>query len=657
MPALLDRWLPAERAAWRPAERLAPSLWAERHRVLSRMQSARPGKWRNSHAPYLAGLMDLCVRRDVEELTIVKAAQVGVSEAIRNVIGYYAHQEPDPVLLVLPDEQSGRKIVAQRIIPLLRDTACLREQFTPASRDIQLRHLALANGFTLRLGWSGSPATLAADPCRIVINDEVDKFQPWSGRESDPISLGYARTQTYEGRRLIVNISTPTTADGLIWRRYENATVQLRYHVPCPHCGQYQVLAFSNIRWKKFSLPDANRQAAAIEREKAAWYECAHCRAAILETQRPAMIRLGRWLSAEQQLRPDGSVEGEPPAGGRVGVHIWAAYCLWIPLYRIAAEFIRCKDDPLSLMAFTNSWLGEPFHQQITHATVSVFEGKSQNAAEAQACVLPDWTRVLIATADTQKDHFYYVIRAWGYGYRSQRIDHGIVTTFDELRERTLATRFPWRAAGRTALAARILGIDSGGGTPSPTGNRTHEVYRFALTDPARIKALKGDSRPRDLPLHTRRVTYQPPDRRDAPFPVFLTLLDTTHYKDRLAHAIGATIAVVDPRTGEVLGDAEQWALNGTNDSDYNRQMTAEHKVLVRKGGGRQVEEWQPISAGAANHYWDCEYMQFAMADMLRLDTIRATRPPPAEEQAAVPTMDRGPLSAVHRRPFRREYG
>lgn len=25
-----------------------------------------------------------------------------------------------------------------------------------------------------------------------MVNDDVDKFQPWSGRESNPITLGYA---------------------------------------------------------------------------------------------------------------------------------------------------------------------------------------------------------------------------------------------------------------------------------------------------------------------------------------------------------------------------------------------------------------------------------------------------------------------------------
>src|SRR5262249_40922633 len=223
------------------------------------------------------------------------------------------------------------------------------------------------------------------------------------------------------------------------------------------------------------------RKAAIIEKEKAAWYECAHCHRAIVEEQRPAMIRQGVWRGEDEEGNP---VED---FGSRVGVHIWAGYCLWIPWFRIAAEFLRCKDNPISLMGFTNSWLGEPFRQQIVHAKVDVFETKAMAVDAAPPLIVPVWTRVLVATADTQKDHFYYVIRAWGLNYRSQRIDHGIVPSFDELKQRTLGMRFPWEDRSRPPLHVALLGIDSGG-----TGDRTHEVYRFALTDQARIKAIKG---------------------------------------------------------------------------------------------------------------------------------------------------------------------
>ena len=120
--------------------------------------------------------MDLCADRSIEEITIGESRPDRRSRGIRNVIGYYAHQEPDTILVVMPDEQSSRRIVAQRIVPLLKNTPVLRELLTTASRDVQLRHVSLAKGFALRLGWSGSPASLASDPCRMVINDEVDKW-------------------------------------------------------------------------------------------------------------------------------------------------------------------------------------------------------------------------------------------------------------------------------------------------------------------------------------------------------------------------------------------------------------------------------------------------------------------------------------------------
>lgn len=196
-----------------------------------------------------------------------------------------------------------------------------------------------------------------------------------------------------------------------------------------------------------------------------------------------------------------------------------------------------------------------------------------------------------------------------------------------------------------------MLGIDSGG-TSSLSGSRTSEVYRFVLTDPARIKPLKGDGHTRDLPIRTSRVTYRPPDRAAAPFDVFLSLINCTYYKDRLAHAITARLPDTDAATGVVTGEHDMWALNAENDSDYNRQMTSEHKVLVRKEAGRQVEMWMPVSSGAANHYWDCEYMQFAVADMARVDLMQPPRPAPPRPQ---PTDERP--ATVQRRPFRRSYG
>jgi len=611
-------WGALERAAWAPPERLRPSEWAERYRVLSRRQSARPGPWRNAEAPYLVGIMDACVLPGVEELVIKKAGQVGASEAVRNVLGYWAHQDPDPVLLVLPDEKVGRKITRKRIIPLIDDTEVLAALRTETSHDVQLNQILLSNGFNLSLGWSGSPAALAADPQRWVINDEVDKFQEWSGREADPISLAHVRTRTYADRRLMVNISTPTTREGLIHGQFESCAVKLYYFVPCPHCGGWQRLSFDRLKWEQFAdEPDADRRADLIEDLEAAWYECAHCSERIGERFKARMVQAGVWAveGLEQrldELAPQAGLGGIArvgwPAGKRVGLHISALYCLWDTWAGIAAEFVRVQGDPRKLMNFRNSTLGEVFEQQIASVTENTFARKSREGPGAGS--VPDWATLLLSAADVQKDHIYWVSRAFGHALRSQRVAHGVCETFEELRERALDVQFP-TAGNQPLLAVRMLGVDS--------AYRTEEVYRFALSDLPRIKPIKGEAEPKKWasPVRVSRVTYRPPGRsKRSQLEVWLHLLDTQHFKDLLNSKIGGKIEDVDPATGEARGEVEAWLLNDENDDDYNRQLAAEHKVVVPTGRGRLLELWVPITEGAANHYLDCECYLMALAHM-----------------------------------------
>ena len=73
-----------------------------------------------------------------------------------------------------------------------------------------------------------------------------------------------------------------------------------------------------------------------------------------------------------------------------------------------------------------------------------------------------------------------------------------------------------------------------------------------------------------------------------------------------------------------------------------------------------------PVSAGAANHYFDCEVLQFAMADMQRVDLLpepKSEAPPQVPPAASAEQLAR--LEADRRRrernlgtrTFRREYG
>ena len=102
-------WTPAELSAWRMPPEMRPSQWAERYRSLPHGQSPLPGPWENENAPYSRGIMDLAAAPGVAQLNVCKAAQIGVSEAMRNLLGYWAHLDPEPMGLTLPDE--GKVIV------------------------------------------------------------------------------------------------------------------------------------------------------------------------------------------------------------------------------------------------------------------------------------------------------------------------------------------------------------------------------------------------------------------------------------------------------------------------------------------------------------------------------------------------------------------
>jgi phage terminase large subunit GpA-like protein len=128
------------RAAFAVGERLTVSQWAKANRVLTEKQSAEPGNWSNDRTPYLVGIMDALSDPQFTDITIMKAAQVGMSEAIRNALGYWIDQDPGPALWVMPDEDSAKEIMAEKLGPLIRETPCLAEAIGRRSTPDLARH-------------------------------------------------------------------------------------------------------------------------------------------------------------------------------------------------------------------------------------------------------------------------------------------------------------------------------------------------------------------------------------------------------------------------------------------------------------------------------------------------------------------------------------
>lgn len=579
-------WTTRERSAWLPPERLLPSQWAAKYRTLSRKQSSRWGRWNNEQAPYLIGIMDLPFRfPQIRKINIKKFAQGGMSEAIRNVFGCCAMQDPDPMMMVLPNKEKGREIFDKRLLPMFQETSALKGLSTTRSRDQKMTKIELANGFVLQLAWSGSPASLASDPVRIVVVDEVDKMARWVGFEASPVKLAEVRTATY-ANSIIYTLSTPTTREGQITQLEENSPIRLRYFVPCPHCNHLQKLVMGGL---KFEVPEGltrgKDKAAAILRDRSAWYECEGCHQRIEELHRPKMMNRGCWGTEDGSFKyfATGEVEGELPAGDEAGMQIPALYSLaakhsWA---EIAADFLKSKDDPSLLMNFINSTLGEVFEQERKKTEPDLIRHKAAGAGPAQ--VVPAWARLLVATADTQgtndqNGYFWYTVRAWSYGYRSALVDFGVAHSKAELVQRTLER--PWEIAGGGQASASGLWIDAG-------GPRWHEVYELAQADP-RIRPTKGASHP---------LVAMAQESLQKAHGVTIWNIDTDQSKDLLHQLIH------DP-------DRTRWMPHSQVNDDYISQMGSERKVFDPVS---RRESWREVLTDR-NHLWDCEHQQVAVA-------------------------------------------
>src|SRR4051812_41762284 len=121
---------------WKAPPKLSVSEWADRERRLSKEASAEPGRWDTSRAEYQRGIMDAASDPSVHTVVVMSSAQVGKTEVLLNVIGYYIQHDPAPIMLFQPTLEMAEAFSKDRLATMLRDTPSLKGAVADArSRD------------------------------------------------------------------------------------------------------------------------------------------------------------------------------------------------------------------------------------------------------------------------------------------------------------------------------------------------------------------------------------------------------------------------------------------------------------------------------------------------------------------------------------------
>jgi phage terminase large subunit GpA-like protein len=453
--------------AIRPPPRLTVSAWADRYRQLSPESSPEPGRWRTARAEYQRGIMDAVGDKANAQVVVMSSAQVGKTEILNNIVGYYVSQDPSPILVVQATLEMGESWSKDRLAPMVRDTPILTGLVAePNSKGSgnTLLHKVFPGGH-ITIAGANSPASLASRPIRVVLLDEIDRYPASAGTEGDPVALAIKRTANFWNRRVLLT-STPTVKGASRIEQAFAQSDQRRYHVPCPQCEEFQVLTWSAVQWTE-NNPDSARIA------------CTGCGALLDDADRVGMIAGGEWRATA-------------PFAGIAGFHIWEAYSPWRSLAEIVDDFLRAKPYPETLKAFINTSLGEVWEDRLGERIAG--DSLSSRAEDYPAWTVPGGALLLTAGVDVQHDRLALTLWAFGPGEEAWSIAWEEIfgspaegSTWNKLDD-VLARRLP-HELGTIPISACC--VDAGDGVT------TGYVLDYCRMRRRRhVLAIKGQSQP-----------------------------------------------------------------------------------------------------------------------------------------------------------------
>lgn len=558
-----------------PPPLLTVSQWADRYRRLSGESAAEPGQWNTDRAPYQREIMDCINDPACEELVVMSSAQVGKTELILNIIGYYIDYDPAPMLIVQPTvKPMAEDFSKDRLAPMIRDTPTLAGKVRDAKSKTSgntILHKMFPGGHVTIAG-ANSASSLASRPVRIVLMDETDRYPASAGTEGDPIKLAEKRTTAFWNRKKI-KVSTPTIKGrSNIEKEYDSGSME-EWCVPCPCCGRFQPYEWGRIHFSDVTM------------------ECKYCGEHITETEWKQGV--GKYVAKYPERRRKRSFHLNELASP------WKHWDEIIREFKEAQKEMKENGDINKMKTWINTTLGETWEERGTGAD----DNSLLSRRERYAADIPDGVLLLTAGVDVQDDRLEVEITGWRHGYESWGIKYDKIfgdtekeETWDKLE--SYLDQELYFSSGSSLLVACTC-IDTG-------GHRTTEVYKFLKKmerKGKRVYGIKGMGGP-GIPLIHKLSTNNQLKAK-----IFILGVDSGK------EILMTRLTTVDEGPGYCHFPIN--ADRGYNET-YIKGLNSEQRVINMKDG-RPVIKWVKKS-GTRNEPLDLRIYSTAAAEILRPD-------------------------------------
>lgn len=563
---------------WSPPPNLPGSEWADQYRIIS-APSPQPGKWDTNTAPYQREILNCISDRRVERIVCMMSSQVGKTEILNNAIGYFIHLDPCSMLVFQPSDGKAKEYSKERIAPMIRDTAVLKERvFRAKSRASgnTLLWKSFPGGF-LALSGANSPSAVASKPIRFLAMDEVDRYNESAGTEGDPVSLAIKRTANFHNRKLLF-VSTPgNKGESRIEDLWLESDMR-RYHIPCPHCNEMIDLKFGQIRWDE-------------GKPETALYECQKCTALFDDKRKLEYLQKGKWIA-------------EKPFKKTAGFHLNELYSPWRKWAEVVEDFLKKRNKPEDLKTFVNTSLGETWEVK---GEAPDWERLYDRREQYTIGTVPKGVYLLTAGCDVQQNRIEIEVIGWGKNLESWSIQHkvfyGDTSTnepWDELAE-YIGTLFPGHDGMEFPIS--MVAVDS--------QFNTQHVYNWVRKfTPDRVVAIKGRDKMATIVgrPHLVDVTFMGQTIKDgcSYWPVGVSLLKSEVY------------GFLKNRKTKDGSLPYGFCHFPEHEEEYFKQLTAESLVFTKKAKGSARYEWKKNRE--RNEILDCRVYARAAAHIFGID-------------------------------------
>ena len=549
--------------AIKPRDRVRPDAWASENIIFSSPKDPIQGHLDLVRSPFLIDPInswDLDGVTGTREVTFCAPEQVGKTAIAYAGALWASCRRPGTVLIYYTSDEKSRLANVTKLKPIIRNVRELRPYLDlPNAETNREYRLGPAQIF-----FGGAGKRISSLSSMYNVADEIDD---WITRPGVDTLANLRKRARAFSPGFLLKICTPkgTERQSRIWREFL-ASSQGYWHLRCQHCGELTMRS-CDIHNLKFELGEKQEKGVhPLPVPDSIRLVCPKCGHAHVEAEKAAMIRDGAYI----HRYPDHTNE----LGFQVG--LLASQFESASWFNIAKAQSRAgkSGDEEAQRYFDNSVRGLPFKPR-------KLDTGCERALRTHQVATPDASAIRwrFLAADTQEDHFWYVVRGVDTHLNSYLLDCGRLATTEELRAAIIG-----QYCGGPLLASII---DEG-------GHRQDEVRTLA-NSLSRVYTYKGNT--------SIRAKWR---------------ISEDYNRLILGHAEHWRVALLQKMYAAARTDSYYWYTTEAMTDDYIKQLSA----WARPSSGKTLDELADgdVSCyrktdGAPDHLFDSEKMCLMLID------------------------------------------